>query len=60
MIEAILYLKENRDLWDINDVCTALKMLKEIEKTARFEARFAALNSSTAIRFRQEQKTPAP
>ena len=29
MIEAILYLKENCDLWDINDFLTALKMLKE-------------------------------
>jgi hypothetical protein len=44
MIEAILYLKENRDLWDINDVRTALKKLKENEKTARFEARLAAFN----------------
>ncbi len=42
MIKTILYLKENCDLWDINDVCTALKMLKENEKTARFEARLAA------------------
>ena len=44
MIEAILYLKENHDLWDINDVRTALKKLKENEKTARFETRLAAFN----------------
>jgi hypothetical protein len=48
MIEAILYLKENRNLWDINDVCTALIMLKENEKTARFEARLATLNQEQA------------
>jgi hypothetical protein len=29
MIEAILYLEENQDLWDINDFLTALKMLRE-------------------------------
>jgi len=44
MIEAILYLKENRDLWDISDVKTALKKLRENEKTARFEDRWVALN----------------
>jgi hypothetical protein len=44
MIEAILYLKENRDLWDISDVKTALKKLRENEKTARLEERWAALN----------------
>ena len=44
MIEAILYLKENCDLWDISDVKTALKKLKENEKTARFEERWVALN----------------
>jgi hypothetical protein len=44
MIEAILYLKENRDLWDISDVKTALKKLRQNEKTARLEERWAALN----------------
>ena len=44
MIEAILFLKENRDLWSIHDVCTALEKLKKNEKRARFEARLAALN----------------
>ena len=44
MIEAILYLKENRDLWDIRDVKTALTKLRENEKTARFRERLAALN----------------
>ena len=44
MIEAILYLKENRDLWDINDVCTALRLLKENEKSARVQANLEALN----------------
>jgi hypothetical protein len=44
MMEAILYLKENRDLWDISDVKTALKKLKENENTARFEERWVALN----------------
>jgi hypothetical protein len=48
MIDAILYLKENCNLWDINDVRTALKMLKENEKTARFEAKLAALNQEQA------------
>jgi hypothetical protein len=44
MIEAILFLKENRDLWSIHDVCTALKKLKKNEKRATFESRLAALN----------------
>ena len=44
VIEAILYLKENRDLWDISDVKTALTKLRENEKTARFKERLAALN----------------
>ncbi len=44
MIEAILYLKENCDLMSIGDNCIALKKLKNDEKTARFEARMAALN----------------
>ncbi len=44
MIEAILYLKENCDLWSIDDVCIALKKLEDDEKTARFEARLAALD----------------
>ena len=44
MIEAILYLKENCDLWDISDVKTALKKLRQNEKTARLEERWAALN----------------
>jgi hypothetical protein len=44
MIEAILYLKENCDLWSIDDIPVALKKLKNNEKTARFEARMAALN----------------
>ena len=44
VIEAILYLKENRDLWDISDVKTALTKLRENEKTARFEERWAALS----------------
>ncbi len=44
MIEAILYLKENRDLWDINDVRTALRMLQDNEKSARFQANVTALN----------------
>ena len=48
MIEAILYLIDNHNLWDIDDVCTSLKMLKENEKTARFEARLAALNKEQA------------
>ena len=39
-----IYLKENHDLWDISDVKTALKKLKENEKTARFEERWVALN----------------
>jgi len=44
VIEAILYeLKENSDLWVIRDVKTALKKLRENEKTARFEERLAAL-----------------
>ena len=29
MIEAILFLKENHDLWSIHDVCTALKKPKK-------------------------------
>ncbi len=45
MIEAILHLKENRDLWSIDDVCIALKKLENNEKTARFEARMAALST---------------
>jgi hypothetical protein len=44
MIEAILYLKENHDLPSIDDGCVALKKFKNNEKTARFEARMAALN----------------
>ena len=44
MIEAILFLKKNSDLWSIHDICTALQKLKENEKSARFEARLAALN----------------
>ncbi len=43
MIEAILYHKKNCNLWSIDDVCIALKMLKDNEKTTRFEARLAAL-----------------
>ncbi len=42
-----VYLKENRDLWSIDDVCIALKKLNNNEKSARFEARMAALNSLT-------------
>ena len=43
--------KENRDLWSIHDICTALQKLKENEKSARFEARLAALNlEQTQIR----------
>ncbi len=30
------------DLWDINTVCTALKMLKENEMSAQFDTRFVA------------------
>jgi hypothetical protein len=44
IIEAILFLKENCDLWSIHDVRTALNKLKKNEKRARFEARLAALN----------------
>ncbi len=44
MIEAILYLKENWDLWDIHNVRTALRMLQDNEKSARFQANVAALN----------------
>ena len=44
MIEAILYLKEDCNLWSIHDVHNALKKLKENEKRARLEARLAALN----------------
>jgi hypothetical protein len=44
MIEAILFLKENRDLWSFHDVRTALKKFKKNEKRARFEARLAAQN----------------
>jgi hypothetical protein len=40
----LLYLKKNCNFWDINDVHTALKRLKENEKTARFEARLVAFN----------------
>ena len=30
MIEAILFLKENHDLWSIHDVYTALKKLRKV------------------------------
>ena len=43
MLNAILFLKENCDLWSIHDVHTALKKLNKNEKRARFEARLAAL-----------------
>ncbi len=46
MIEAILYLKEDCNLWSIHDIRNALKKFKENEKRAssRLEARLAALN----------------
>ncbi len=44
LMQAILFLKENHELWSIHDVFTALKKLKENEKSARFETRLAALN----------------
>ena len=51
MIEVILFLKENRDLWSIHDIRTAHQKLNENEKSARFEAKLAALNlEQTQIR----------
>ena len=32
LIDAILFLKENRDLWSINDIPEALRRVKDNEK----------------------------
>ena len=42
MVEGILYLKENRDLWGIEDVKEALRRVKENEKKERTKKKMQA------------------
>lgn len=42
MVEAILYLKENRDLWSIEDVKEALRRVKANEKSERTKKKMKA------------------
>ena len=48
MVEALLFLKENSDLWSIKDVREALRRVKENEKMKRAEEKLQELHAQEA------------
>ena len=48
LVEALLFLKENSDLWSIKDVREALRRVKENEKMKRAEEKLQELHAKEA------------